>query len=112
MKKLLERPEVHNGIGHMCRFGMKTGPPAGGASPLLARKPTRWASSSPEVLKRVCLRCANESETEAACWRRHGVLQGRLSSGFNRTAEAAVCPPALCAAILRGIAAQHAREGQ
>eukprot|EP00969_Alexandrium_andersonii_P230038 10159526-Alexandrium_andersonii.AAC.1 len=35
MKKLLERPGVHSGIGHMCRFGMRTGPPHGGASPLL-----------------------------------------------------------------------------
>eukprot|EP00969_Alexandrium_andersonii_P129244 5711149-Alexandrium_andersonii.AAC.1 len=60
---------------------MKTGPPDGGASPLLVRKPTRWASSSPEVLKRVCLRCTNETEAGAACWHRHGVLQGRLSSG-------------------------------
>eukprot|EP00969_Alexandrium_andersonii_P102011 4502983-Alexandrium_andersonii.AAC.1 len=42
----------------------------------------------------------------------HGTLQGRLSSGVNRTAEAAIYPPALCAAILRGIAAQHAREGE
>eukprot|EP00969_Alexandrium_andersonii_P169021 7470625-Alexandrium_andersonii.AAC.1 len=60
---------------------MRTGPLHGGASPLLVRTPTRWASLSPEVLKRVCLRCASESETEAACWHQHGVLQGRLSSG-------------------------------
>eukprot|EP00969_Alexandrium_andersonii_P272893 12062769-Alexandrium_andersonii.AAC.1 len=42
----------------------------------------------------------------------HGVLQGRLPSGVNRTTEAAVCPPALCTAILRGIAAQRVREGE
>eukprot|EP00969_Alexandrium_andersonii_P024894 1087755-Alexandrium_andersonii.AAC.1 len=41
-----------------------------------------------------------------------GVLQGKLALGVNRTAEAVACPPALCAAILRGIAAQHAREGR
>eukprot|EP00969_Alexandrium_andersonii_P044434 1949924-Alexandrium_andersonii.AAC.1 len=91
---------------------MKTGSPDGDASPMLARKPTRWASSSLEVLKRVCLRCTNESEPEPTCWHRHGVLQGRLGSGVNRTAEAAVHPPALCTAILRGIAAERAREGR
>eukprot|EP00969_Alexandrium_andersonii_P256686 11348543-Alexandrium_andersonii.AAC.1 len=71
MQRLLARPEVHHGIGHMCRFGVKTESPEGDASPMLVRKPTRWASSAKEVLKRVCLRCANESETEPACWHRH-----------------------------------------
>eukprot|EP00969_Alexandrium_andersonii_P013229 577006-Alexandrium_andersonii.AAC.1 len=40
------------------------------------------------------------------------MLQGRTASGANRTAEAAACPPALCAAILRGIAARRAGEGR
>eukprot|EP00969_Alexandrium_andersonii_P314422 13890115-Alexandrium_andersonii.AAC.1 len=34
----------------MCRFGMRTGPPRGSVGHQLVRKPTRWASSSPDVL--------------------------------------------------------------
>eukprot|EP00969_Alexandrium_andersonii_P190121 8400267-Alexandrium_andersonii.AAC.1 len=66
-------------------------------------------SSSPEILKRVCLRCQNEGLPAGdPRLREHAVLQGRGSSGENLTARAAVYPPALCTAILRGIAAQHA----
>eukprot|EP00969_Alexandrium_andersonii_P091783 4051329-Alexandrium_andersonii.AAC.1 len=69
-------------------------------------------SSSPEILKRVRFRCRNEG-LPAGDLKLHerAVLQGRGSSGENLTARAAVYPPALCAAVLRGIAAQHAREG-
>eukprot|EP00969_Alexandrium_andersonii_P191137 8442720-Alexandrium_andersonii.AAC.1 len=35
VRKLLGRAEVHSGVGHVCRFGRRTGPPHGGASPLL-----------------------------------------------------------------------------
>eukprot|EP00969_Alexandrium_andersonii_P013016 567985-Alexandrium_andersonii.AAC.1 len=61
MTELLSRPDVESGIGHMCRFGMRVpwSASAGGGNRLV-RKPTRWASSSPEVLRRVCLRCSNE----------------------------------------------------
>eukprot|EP00969_Alexandrium_andersonii_P161085 7118945-Alexandrium_andersonii.AAC.1 len=70
-------------------------------------------SSSPEVLKRVCLRCSNEGrDAEGPMLHEHAVLQGRGGSGVNLTAAAAVYPPALCTAILRGIAAQHVREGR
>eukprot|EP00969_Alexandrium_andersonii_P141761 6267918-Alexandrium_andersonii.AAC.1 len=41
----------------------------------------------------------------------HAVPQGRGADGTNLTAHAAIYPPALCAAILRGVAAQRAREG-
>ena len=40
------------------------------------------------------------------------MLEGRAPGGENRTALAAVYPPRLCTAILRGIAAQKAREGE
>eukprot|EP00969_Alexandrium_andersonii_P024513 1069751-Alexandrium_andersonii.AAC.1 len=69
-------------------------------------------SSSPEILKRVRLRCQNEGLPAGdPTLHAHAVLQGRDSSGGNLTARAAVYPPVLRAAILRGIAAQHAREG-
>eukprot|EP00969_Alexandrium_andersonii_P207431 9164566-Alexandrium_andersonii.AAC.1 len=68
---------------------------AGGSGPLLARKPTRWTSSSPEILKRECLRCQNEGLPAGdPKLHTHAVLQGRDSSGENRTARAAVYPPA------------------
>eukprot|EP00969_Alexandrium_andersonii_P221895 9799944-Alexandrium_andersonii.AAC.1 len=46
VRELLNRPGVSSGIGHVCRFGMKTEPPNGGAGQLLVGKPTRWASSA------------------------------------------------------------------
>eukprot|EP00969_Alexandrium_andersonii_P005547 239986-Alexandrium_andersonii.AAC.1 len=62
---------------------MKTEPPEGGAGRLLVRKPTRWASSAEEVLRRTCLRCTNEQYPDGYGSRvhQHGTLQGRLSSG-------------------------------
>eukprot|EP00969_Alexandrium_andersonii_P367760 15471389-Alexandrium_andersonii.AAC.1 len=66
---------------------------AGGGSRLVC-KPTLWASSSPEVLKRVCLRCRNEGlpkGDERA--HDHAVLQGRDTTGAKLTAFAAIYPP-------------------
>eukprot|EP00969_Alexandrium_andersonii_P185781 8209017-Alexandrium_andersonii.AAC.1 len=78
----------------------------------LVRTPTRWMSSSLEILKRVCLRCSNEGLPAGdPKLRERAVLQGRDASGANLAARAAVYPPALCAAILCGVAAQHSREG-
>eukprot|EP00969_Alexandrium_andersonii_P323985 14315170-Alexandrium_andersonii.AAC.1 len=58
MVELLSQPEVESRIGDMCRFGMRIPWPASvGGGGRLVRKPTRWASLSPEVLKRVRLRC-------------------------------------------------------
>eukprot|EP00969_Alexandrium_andersonii_P348914 15427290-Alexandrium_andersonii.AAC.1 len=70
-------------------------------------------SSSPEILKRACLWCGSEGLAAGDLrLREHAVLQGRDASGENLTARAAIYPPALCTAILRGIAAQHTREGR
>eukprot|EP00969_Alexandrium_andersonii_P005628 243757-Alexandrium_andersonii.AAC.1 len=54
VQRLMERPEVQCGVGHVRRFGMAAPKPAcaGGSGHQLARKPTRWMSSSPEILKR------------------------------------------------------------
>eukprot|EP00969_Alexandrium_andersonii_P082875 3655091-Alexandrium_andersonii.AAC.1 len=51
-------PQVNTAVGHMCRLGMRVFEPAsvGGRGPPV-RKPAHWASSAPEVLKRVGLRC-------------------------------------------------------
>ena len=84
-----------------------------GSPSLLVRKPTRWASSAPELLRRLGRRCTNEGRSPSdPRWHQHAVLEGRAPGGENRTALAAVYPPRLCTAILRGIAAQKAREGE
>eukprot|EP00969_Alexandrium_andersonii_P102865 4539183-Alexandrium_andersonii.AAC.1 len=53
MKHLMAQPEVQRGVGHMCRFGVAAPKSAcAGGGRQLVRKPTRWVSSSPEILKR------------------------------------------------------------
>eukprot|EP00969_Alexandrium_andersonii_P191224 8446805-Alexandrium_andersonii.AAC.1 len=70
-------------------------------------------SSSPEIKKRVCLRCSNEGrDAGGPRLRERAALQGIDGSGANLTAAAAVYPPAPRTAIPRGIAAQHIREGR
>eukprot|EP00969_Alexandrium_andersonii_P004688 202548-Alexandrium_andersonii.AAC.1 len=56
---LMARPEVQCGVGHMCRFGTTAPATCAGAWPvstgagrLPVRTPTRWMSSSPEILRR------------------------------------------------------------
>eukprot|EP00969_Alexandrium_andersonii_P087811 3873376-Alexandrium_andersonii.AAC.1 len=93
----------------MCRFGMRVSGSAGagGGGPLV-RKPTRWASSAPEVLKRAGLRRRSEGLLPRdPRWREHDKLEGS-----RKMALAAKCPPALRVAILRGVTAQRAREGR
>ena len=111
MQELLKQPGVNTVIGHMCRQGMKLQAPDGEVRPV--RKPTRWASSASEVLKRLGLRCTNETCGPGdPRWHPHTALEGRLPGGQLRTQAAAHYPPALCANILRGVASQYAREGK
>ena len=111
VQELLERPGVGTVVGHMRRQGMKLLVPDGEVRPV--QKPTRWASSASEVLKRLGLRCTNETcRPGDPRWHQHTALEGRLPGGQLRTQAAAHYPPALCASILRGVAAQYAREGR
>ena len=97
-------------VGHMCRRGMRLQAPDGRELPV--RKPTRWASSAPEVLRRPEARCSNEGRRPGdPGWHDHTIPEGRLPGGFLRAQAAATYPPTLCISILRGIAAQRAREG-
>ena len=113
MKELLSQSGVHSVVGHMCCHGMRCPSDSPGSPSLLVRKPTRWASSAPELLRRLGRRCTNEGRSPSdPRWHQHAVLEGRAPGGENRTALAAVYPPRLCTAILRGIAAQKAREGE
>ena len=65
------------------------------------------------MLKRLGLRCAKEGcRPGDPRWHEHTTLEGRLPGGELHTqAAAARYPAALCTSILRGVAAQHAREG-
>eukprot|EP00969_Alexandrium_andersonii_P015176 662892-Alexandrium_andersonii.AAC.1 len=68
---------------------------------------------SPEILKRVRLRRSIEClPAGVPRLREHAVLQGKDAAGANLAARAAENPRALRAAILRGVAAQRAREGR
>eukprot|EP00969_Alexandrium_andersonii_P053156 2335763-Alexandrium_andersonii.AAC.1 len=75
----MAQPEVQCGVGNMCRFGVvapKSACADGGLQ--LVRKPTRWMSSSPEILKRVCPRCRNEGLPAGdPKLHEHAVLQGK-----------------------------------
>eukprot|EP00969_Alexandrium_andersonii_P248938 11001634-Alexandrium_andersonii.AAC.1 len=94
MRELLSEPQVATVVGHMCRFGMRVSEPVRtGVGGWLARKPTRWASSAPEVLKRMGLRCRNEGlRPQDPRWHGHDKLEGA-----RKTTLAAKYPPALCA---------------
>eukprot|EP00969_Alexandrium_andersonii_P028861 1260159-Alexandrium_andersonii.AAC.1 len=109
MRKLLDEPQANAAIGHMCRFGARVSEPtrAGVRGPLV-RKSTRRASSAPEVSKRMGLRCQNQgSPPQGPRWHERDKLEGA-----QKTTLAAKRPPALRFAVLRDIAAQHAREGR
>eukprot|EP00969_Alexandrium_andersonii_P111921 4943511-Alexandrium_andersonii.AAC.1 len=70
-------------------------PACAGVGRLPVRKPTRWASSSPEILRRACLQRSNEGlEAGDPRLHEHAVLQGRGGSGANLTAATAVYLPA------------------
>ena len=108
MEKLLAEPGVQSVVGDMCRQGMKLQGPDGHVRPV--RKPTRWAGSAEEVLRRLSLRCTNAGRprNDPRC-HEHTTLEGRLPGGQLRTRAAAHYPPELCANILRGIGAQRVR---
>jgi hypothetical protein len=78
-----------------CVFGMKAVDPDGVERPVL--KPTRWMSNAPKLLQALSFRCAG----------RHG-KHTRLLGG--RAAAAAVYPPELVVAIVRGLQAQREED--
>ena len=89
--RLRERPNVFEAVGDQCRFGLRSqGEPA--------KKPTRFLSSAPHVLKELSKLC-DGSHTHVQ------LMQGRA-------AAAAEYPRGLCRAMLQGIAAQRRREGR
>ena len=101
VQDLLAEPGVQSAAGHMCRHGMRMMVPDGEVRPV--RKPTRWASSAPEVLRRVALRCLNVGcRPGNPGWHQHVALEGSLPGGRAGRAR----PPAtqrLCALSYCGV---------
>jgi hypothetical protein len=93
MTELRKRKGVSEVVGHLCQYGLTTRSGSGQAPAL---KPTRFLSSAEEVLKHLGKRCDGVHEHQ------------RLSQG--RARDAAIYPPELCRAMLRGIEAQRRRE--
>ena len=95
MAELMGDPRVGSTTTHMCQFGMTTTGKDGSVKPV--RKATKFASSSPLILDEISRRCDGSHDHQ------------RLVDGRARCAQ--VYPPALCAAMLRGIDRQRIREG-
>jgi hypothetical protein len=94
MAELRKKKGVGEVVGHLCQYGLTT---QAGGDKAPALKPTRFLSSAEEVLKLLGRKCTREHKHQ------------RLAQG--RTRDAAVYPPELCRAMLRGIEAQRRREG-
>ena len=100
MIRLMEQEDVYVVEGPMSRWGMKSKDASGIG---YARKPTRWGTNC-EVLARILEKeCPNK---EGKTWHRHVmVLNGRAKA-------AQVYPPALVAAILKGIREHMKVDGE
>jgi len=83
-------------VADLCQFGLRSPSLAGESCP--AKKPTRFLSSCPAILQNLGQRC------------RGGHSHVRLLGG--RAAAAAIYPPGLCRAVLRGLGRQMADEGK
>ena len=95
MAKLRRGPRVADIIGDQCRYGLRAKGPSGTWRP--ARKPTRFLSSSEEILDKLSLRC-------------RGVHLHQTLLGGGRASAAAIYPPGLRKAILEGTEAQLRRD--
>ena len=97
VKELRSHSQVFEISAHQCCFGLAARDPSGLMQPVL--KPTRFLSSAPLLLKELARRCSGEHS------------HTRLLGGC-RAAAAALYPPGLCRAILRGIARQYRLDGK
>jgi hypothetical protein len=97
VKELRSHPQVREASAHQCCFGLVARDPGGSTRPVL--KPTRFLSSAPLLLQELARRCGG------------GHDHTRLLGG-RRAAAAALYPPGLCRAILRGITKQYRRDGK
>jgi hypothetical protein len=93
--QLRARPGVGAVVAHQCAFGLRTSTQDGDSA--LAKKPTRFMSSSPAVLEALSRKCQGGHA--------HAALMGG-----TRARDAAVYPPGLCQAITLGAAEQLRRD--
>ena len=56
IQKIMNHPKVHSVISDQCEYGLLT--PGPGGVPTPAKKPTRWMSSSAQMIKRLSRRCS------------------------------------------------------
>ena len=89
MQRVLRHPKVYIGVGHGCRFNMRSS-----ASGLLLKKPTLWISTSPELCDELALRCINGP---GHVDHHHGECQGG-----NVTRDASRYTPEIGRAVHRG----------
>ena len=87
MLRLLKNSKVDVTVADQCMYGLVTKGPNG--EEMSAKKPTQWASTSPQMLKRLSTRCDGTHV--------HQHLIG------GRAAAAAYYPPKLISQILRGM---------
>lgn len=95
MKRLLNHPRVSTTISDQCQYGLVTPREDGGLLP--AKKPTRWASTSSQMLDRLSARCPGDH------------LHQHLIGGC--AANAAYYPPELITNIWRGCRTCGGRSG-
>ena len=93
--KLRRDPRVAEVVGDQCRYGLEAMGPGGVRLP--ARKPTRFLSSSLSILDKLSLRC-------------RGVHMHQSLLGGGRASAAAIYPPGLLRAILKGAEEQLRRD--
>ena len=87
MQKILAHPRVGTTVADQCMYDLTTTDADGNV--VRAKKPTKWASSSPQMLSRLSRKCDGSHP--------HQHLIG------GRAAAAAYYPPKLISQILRGI---------
>jgi hypothetical protein len=84
---------VYTCVGHMCQYGMTSKDAFGVEGHVL--KPTRWMSTSAQMLSRLSKRCPHRGG--------EGQSHRHVHLTNGRAAGAAIYPPQLCLEILRGI---------
>ena len=87
MLSLLKMDNVQTTVCHQCQYGLVT--PGVDGSPMPAMKPTKFASNSEMMLKRLSLTCPRQHQ--------HQPLEG------GRAKNAAFYPLELIEAIVRGM---------
>ena len=102
MVALTNQKDVYVVEGPMCRWGMKSRDASGIG---YVRKPTKWATNSWELAKVLQSDCPNKG-TDSKAWHRHILLVN------GRATAAQIYPPALVAAILKGIREQMKVDGE